>query len=113
MNATNLASTSASWSVSEDLQFDAQLVTDHIDAETGLFNTFLGVTGQATITDVHVTHTLTVNNTLTMTANSISVLNGIDDTLYLQPSGLGKIDLLAPIYTDFLTLPFLLSTRHK
>ncbi|MDZ7586980.1 MAG: MerR family transcriptional regulator [Patescibacteria group bacterium] len=66
----------------------AYLNIDSLNANAGFFSDYLAVIGQAVITD------LKINNSLTL--NSITSL---DNNLYLQPSGLGSINLLAGLIT--------------
>ena len=99
LNLTDTASASGTWNTNADLAYDSQLNTQNIDAETGIFNTFLAVTGTASIVNLEATNSLVVNDTLHADANSLSVINGLDDTLYLQKTGLGKVDILAGAVT--------------
>ncbi|OGD50432.1 hypothetical protein A3J22_03260 [Candidatus Beckwithbacteria bacterium RIFCSPLOWO2_02_FULL_49_12] len=74
----------------------ANLRLDSVEASFGFFSDYLAVLGQATITDLKVTNSLNLNDNLLLTSNSISSL---DNTLYLQPSGVGAINLLAGLMT--------------
>jgi len=65
-----------------------------IDAQTGLFSEFLAVLGQASIVNLEVTNNLVINDSLYIGNNSLGVIGG-NNTLYLQPSGLGVIDIMA------------------
>jgi len=70
----------------------ANLELDSLSAEAGFFSEYLAVLGSATITDLKITNTLSINHQLILASNSISTL---DSTLYLQPSGQGAINFLA------------------
>jgi hypothetical protein len=67
-----------------------------INAEFGFFSEYLAVMGTAVITNLKVTNTLSINDQLLLASNSISTL---EDTLYLQPSGVGSINFLAGLIT--------------
>ncbi|HUW21041.1 MAG TPA: hypothetical protein VMW41_00040, partial [Candidatus Bathyarchaeia archaeon] len=78
-----------------------------LDADSGIFNEFLAVLGQAVITNLNITNILTINDNMSITNNSIGtvgcspVSTGNEsntpscDQLYIQPSGLGGINMLA------------------
>ena len=68
-----------------------------INADAGFFSEYLGVMGQATITELHVSNLGLFGDNLAIGQNSISVLS--NDSLYLQPSGRGRISLLANLMT--------------
>jgi len=67
-----------------------------VNASFGFFSEYLAVLGTATMTNLNITNSLNVNNSLILASNSISTL---DNTLYLQPSGIGSINLLAGLMT--------------
>lgn len=66
----------------------ANLDIDSINANAGFFSDYLAVIGQATITDLKINNTLTINS-----------LTSLDNNLFIQPSGLGSINLLAGLVT--------------
>ena len=63
-----------------------------LDADLGIFNEFLAVLGQASINTLKVNNTLTIQDNLLIGQNSINTLGG---RLYLQPTALGGIDIMA------------------
>lgn len=67
-----------------------------LNADSGFFSEYLAVLGSAAITSLNVTNSLTINNQLLLTANSLS---GLDNQLFLQPSGTGSINFLAGLMT--------------
>jgi len=90
------ASSAGTWKTNSDLAFDSQIMVGALDTDFATVNTFLGVLGTASIVNAEITNTLTVQRDLSLTQNSISTLS---DTFYLQPSGLGKVDILAGAVT--------------
>jgi len=74
----------------------ANLELNHLNAQAGFFSEYLAVLGSATITDLKITNSLTINNQLLLASNSISTLS---DTLYLQPTGQGTLNFLAGLMT--------------
>lgn len=70
----------------------ANLELDSLSAQAGFFSEYLAVLGSATITDLKITNTLSINHQLLLASNSISTL---ENTLYLQPSGQGALNFLA------------------
>ena len=67
-----------------------------IDADSATFNDFLAVLGQASITNLEVTNSLFIQDKLMITQTSIG---NTTDKLYIQPSGLGGVDLMAGKFT--------------
>jgi hypothetical protein len=73
-----------------------------IDADSLIVDNLLAVIGQAITTDLEVTNALVVNDTMMITDNSISVVSPTSEVsedftsevLYLQPSGVGGIDMM-------------------
>ncbi|MFC1711732.1 tail fiber domain-containing protein [Patescibacteria group bacterium] len=63
-----------------------------IDTDSVMVNDFLAVFGQATITNLEVTNALVVQDSMIITQSSIG--NTID-RLYIQPTGMGGLDLMA------------------
>ncbi len=63
-----------------------------INANSAIFNEFLAVLGQASIVNLEVTNALVVQDKMVITQASIG---NTTDRLYIQPSGLGGIDLMA------------------
>ncbi len=63
-----------------------------IDTDSLIVDEFLAVIGQAVITNLQVTDALTVNNNMFIADNSIG---STTDTLFLQPSGMGGINMMA------------------
>ena len=74
----------------------ANLELNHLNAKAGFFSEYLAVLGSATITNLKISNSLTINNQLLLSSNSISTLS---DTLYLQPTGQGAINFLAGLMT--------------
>ena len=70
-------------------------------ADTLILDSALDVRGLARIADARITNSLTVGNSLQFSGNSIEMNvasqsnPSLSDTLYIQPSGNGSIDLLA------------------
>jgi len=85
--AVDLATASGSWIAEGD---DVSHISiSNLDADMGTFNTYLAVLGQASIVDLEVTNTMNLAGNLQFTS----------ETLYLQPSGQGKLDLMAGAMT--------------
>jgi hypothetical protein len=66
-----------------------------LSADAIFANEYLNVQGTASITDAMVNHALVVGGSLAFDHNSISLLSETEDTLYIQPTSVGKIDFLA------------------
>jgi len=90
------ATASGAWTSSTNLAYDSQIMVGSLDTDLAMVNTFLGVLGTASIVNAEITNSLTVQDSLSLNQNSISTLS---DTLYLQPNGLGKVDILAGAVT--------------
>jgi len=76
----------------------ASLELSSLDSAIITASDFLAVLGKASMVDVEITRELTINNTMHIADNSISVVCGggfCDNTLRLQPTGMGRIDMLA------------------
>lgn len=81
------------------------LSLESLDVNSAIFNEFLAVLGQAIITNLRVTNNFSVDNSLVITNNSIAMVGCPNSStsevslgcnkLYLQPSGLGGINMLA------------------
>jgi site-specific recombinase XerD len=106
--ASVAATASGTWLADGSLTSYPILHASSLDADLGTFNTHLAVLGQATITNLEVTASMNIANSLQFTSNSISVLGGdcnngtmeqCNNVLYLQPSGSGKLDFLAGALT--------------
>ena len=80
------------------LQGEALPESAFVDATAGFFREFLAVTGKTSLTDTEISTNLVVGSSLALDYNSISVL-GDDSTLYIQPTGQGRISLLADLMT--------------
>ncbi|MEP7166771.1 MAG: MerR family DNA-binding transcriptional regulator [Candidatus Woesebacteria bacterium] len=70
-----------------------------LSADAVFANEYLNVQGTASITDAMINHTLIVGGSLAMDHNSINLLSDTEDTLYLQATTSGKLDLLAGTVT--------------
>ena len=68
-----------------------------IDATAGFFREFLAVTGKASFTEAEIATNLVVGSSLALDHNSISVLT--DSTLFIQPTGQGRVSLMADLMT--------------
>ncbi len=86
------ATSSATWQANSNLAYDSQIIAGTVDTDLATVNTFLAVLGNASMVNAEVTNSLSVQTDLNLTRNSIATLS---DTLYIQPTGLGKIDILA------------------
>ncbi len=70
-----------------------------LSADAVFANEYLNVQGTASITDAMVNHNLIVGGSLALDHNSINLLSETEDTLYIQATTSGKIDLLAGTMT--------------
>jgi len=86
------ATAAGSWSTGNQLTLDSQILTGAVDTDFAMVKTFLGVLGSASIVNLEVSNSLTVQDSLSLGSDSIATLS---DTLYVQPSGIGKVDILA------------------
>lgn len=93
------------------------LDTTFLNSDGGFFKEYLGVMGEANINQLNVENTAIIGKSLALTNNSISLLNcptntesvtsvsasvksvllGCSDTLYIQPTGHGKLSLMANV----------------
>ncbi len=99
LDTLNIASTSALWALDTNINNDKDFDVNSIDANIGMFNTFLSVLGSASIVNLEVTNSLVVNDNLHINQNSISTINGQENTLFLQKSGIGAVNILAGAIT--------------
>jgi DNA-binding transcriptional MerR regulator len=74
----------------------ANLSLDSVEASFAFFSDYLAVMGQTTTTDLKVNQSLLIGDSLVLAANSISAL---DQTLYIQPSATGSVNLMAGLMT--------------
>ena len=80
----------------------ASLELSSLDAAIITASDFLAVLGKASMVNVEITQKLVINDTMHIADNTIGVVCGggfCDNTLYLQPTGMGRINMLAGKFT--------------
>jgi hypothetical protein len=70
-----------------------------LSADAVFANEYLNVQGTASITDASINHSLIVGGSLAFDHNSLSLLSSTEDTLYIQATTSGKLNLVAGAMT--------------